>query len=541
MGFYDKMQATATNVAVTENGMVGYKTTYHPLVDMNFKLTSYRKRSDAEIAKDLAAVVASTDGAYALKYIFMARDAREGLGERRFFRVCMKYLINEVDFENKDSILADLISKEIVEYGRYDDLFVFMDTAYEDVMIKAVLAQLKADFENLSANKSISLLAKWMPSENASSKETKRLASKFRKAFGASPKEYRKVLSALRAKLKIVEADMSAKNFSSIDYSAVPSKANLKYANAFLRNDEVRRRDYLAALRLGATVDGKKVKINSGVNFPHDVVHKYTASSGWYTHLNPYDEALEQLWKALKDKEGLADTIVVRDGSGSMTSSIDGGKTSALEVSTALAIYCAERLKGEFNNKFITFSARAKLIDLTNKVSLHDKIATCYHEDECSNTNIQNVFELILRTAVDHNMSVEEMPKQVLIISDMEFDSPYGGNYFNADANVFSLMAKKYKNAGYDLPKLVFWNVCSRSNTIPCKYNKDGVLLVSGFSVNVLNQVLNGTTDPFDSLTKELDSARYEAIPLLVFGKSKSNVKKTKAVKTAQTLKPSWL
>lgn len=543
MDFFTAMNQTQTNVSRTENGMVGYKTTYHPLVDMNFKLSSYRKLTDAQIVADFNNVLASNDAEYALKYLFMARDAREGLGERRFFKVCLKSLLNK-SFENKDEIITNLIQTQIVEYGRYDDLFIFMGTDYEDVMVSTVLSQLKSDFANMNNGKSISLLAKWMPSANASSKETKKLAYKFMNAFGASAREYRKTLSALRAYSNVVEVKTSAKAWGEIDYSAVPSKANLKYKDAFLRNDETRRRDYLAALRVGATIDGKVAKINSGVNFPHEVLHKYmtTASWGWRNCSVPYDEAIEQLWKALKNKEGMANTIVVRDDSGSMTTSIDSGKTSAYEVATALSIYCAERLQGAFNNKLITFSHTPRYIDMTKCETLAAKLKTCLEHSEVADTNVQAVFELILRTAVDHKMSADEIPAQVLILSDMEFNSCAD----NANANVFTTMANKFAAKGYKLPKLVFWNIASRSGTIPCKENDNGVLLVSGFSTNVLNQVLNGETDPFVSLAKELDSERYAAIPKLAFTTAKATTGKTTARRsstrnTKKDFKPSFL
>lgn len=546
MNFYEAMNQTQTNASVTENGMTGYKTTYHPLVDMNFKLASYRQLTDTDIVKDFKSVLASADAEYALKYLFMARDAREGLGERRFFRVCMKELLN-TDFENKDAIVADLIQKQIVEFGRYDDLFVFMDTDYEDVMVNTILTQLKTDYANMQAGKSISLLGKWMPSANASSPATKKLAYKFMNALGASPRDYRKTLSALRAYSNVVEVLTSAKQWGDINYSAVPSKANLKYKNAFLRNDEDRRREFLAKLKSG----NKTVHINSSVNFPHEIVAKYHRAGYCSRYLSDYDEALEQLWKNLKQKDGLKDTIVVRDGSGSMISPVGSGTTTALDVSTALALYCAERMNGDFKNKFITFSSQAKLVSISG-TNLHRDLEICYRENDCSNTDIQNVFELILNTARDYKMSQAEMPKQVLIISDMEFDPTRDSSYWDrgmhADSNVFKLMNTKYAAAGYKLPKLVFWNVASSSNTIPCKENENGVLLVSGFSVNTLNQVLNGETDSYVSLIKELSTARYEAIPKLVLKASAKTettsrvpTRRTSVRKTKTSYKPSFL
>lgn len=538
MDFYGTMKKVQNNVSITENGMEGYKTTFHPLLDMNFKITSYRNLTDEDICRDIDKIIAQAeDVQYLLKFLFMVRDAREGLGERRLFRVALKHLLNTTNFDNKREIITDLIRTQISNYGRFDDLFIFVDTEYEGVLIQTIKNQLKSDYVNMLANKSISLLAKWMPSENASSKETKRLATTIRKALGADSKTYRKTLSALRAYLKVTETFTSANEWDKIDYNQVPSKANLKYKDAFLRHDEERRRDFLAALRVGVDKDGKEVKINSAVNFPHEIVSKYVHTNGWYYNLNDYDEALEQLWKNLKQKDGLNNTIVVRDGSGSMTSRLGSGNTTALDVSTALAIYCSERLNDTFKDKFITFSSQAQLVDLSRCQSLQSKLKTCLRYDDCSNTDIENVFNLILKTAVEGNIRPEDMPAQILIISDMEFDSGYCG--FNGDSNVFRTAQARYARAGYKLPKLVFWNVCSRTNTIPVTQNENGVVLVSGFSVNTLNMVLNGKTDPFLALVDELNTEKYNSIPLLTnVVKGNATTKRTsKLIKTPDFLK----
>jgi len=540
--FYGTMKKVQDNVSVTENGMTGYKTTYHPLLDMNFKISSYRHSTDEQIRQDIDKILAeSEDAKYLLKFLFMVRGVREGLGERRLFRVALKHTLFNATFDNKDEIIKDLIKNQIVKFGRYDDLFIFMGTAYQDFVVETLLNQLKQDYANMEKGKPISLLAKWMPSENTSSAETRKLAKVFIKSFGASAKEYRQTLSKLRAYLKVIETYTSANEWGKIDYNQVPSKANLKYKDAFLKHDEERRRDYLAALRVGVDKEGKEVKINSSVNFPHEIVNKYGSYS-----VGAYDEALEQLWKNLKQKDGLKNTIVVRDGSGSMMDRIGGTSVSALDVSTALAIYCSERLNDTFKDKFITFSAQAKLVDLSKCANLQAKLKVCRNESDCSNTNIQNVFNLILNTAIEGNIKPEDMPEQVLIISDMEFDparpsGSYGwGGGFNAGSNVFEVCDKAYKNAGYKLPKIVFWNVNSRTNTIPMKQNENGVVLVSGFSVNTLNMVLNGETDPLLALTKELDVKTYENIPYLenvTIGAKLASAKKS----TKQTKKPNFL
>lgn len=537
--FYSKIGNTVDNVSVTENGAIGYRTTNHAMLDFNFKIASYRKNLK-QAAADFKAVLADNE-AYALKFLFYIRDAREGVGERDLFKTCLKVLV-ESKSVNVDAVIETII-KETPEYGRWDDLFVLLDTKYAGLVYDTIKAQLAADFENYSKNKSVSLLAKWMPSENASAKETKRLARLFITNLGTTPKVYRTTLSTLREYLKVVEVKTCAKEWADIDYNAVPSKANIKYASAFLRNDETRRRQYLSDLTRGVDKEGNKVKINSTVNFPHDVLHMYAGHTGWYSvSLKSYDETIEQLWKNLKDCEGLKDTIVVRDDSGSMTSNIGGSNVSAYEVATALGIYCAEHNSEAYKNKIITFSESPRYLDFSDERhfgSLHSKYEFLLKHSEVANTNVEAVFDLILMTAVENKCTQEEMPKQILILSDMEFDYCSSSNRrSHVDMSLMSHIAQKYAQCGYKLPRLIFWNLNSRTGTIPMKENEAGVVLVSGFSQNILKLVQSGKTDPYEVLLDGLKVERYENIPLLSYKSAEPTATEKKVSKKVQTKQP---
>lgn len=505
MSFMNAMRNTLNeefNVSRTENGALGYRTTGKELLDLNFAVASLRKMFDAEVANRFKKAFCE-DKMLAMKWLFYARDARQGLGERRLFRVVLANLVKS----NPEMVVP--VINLIPEYGRYDDLWCLLDNIETtDIICKIVDDQLTADLKNMNNGKSISLLPKWMPSINASSAKTKEYAKCLCKALGLTEREYRKALSKFRKYLDVVEVKMSGKNWSEIKYEAVPSRANLIYNNAFLRNDEERRREYLGKLEKGET------KINASVLYPHDIVHKYCVANGCYYgwhHLNKKDAAIEAMWKALPDTvNGCGNTIVVADGSGSMNCNVDhNSKVTALEVANALAIYFAEHSSGEFKDKYITFSSRPQLVDFSNCTSLHDKIQTAFTHCEVANTNIEKVFDLILTTAIKNNMHQEDMPKNVLIISDMEFDYATCGG---VNQRLFDVIAKKYADAGYQIPRLVFWNVNSRTGTIPVKENNLGVALVSGFSVNIVKMVMSGKTDPFECLLETLNSERYAPV-----------------------------
>lgn len=505
MSFMESLKETLNedmNVSRTENGALGYRTSGKELLDLNFAVSSMRNMNENQIENKFAKAFYE-DKLLAVKWLFMARDAREGLGERRLFRICMKFL------EREQPEIAKAVIQLVPEYGRWDDLWELLETSLKNEVINLVKKQLTEDMENMANGKPISLCAKWMPSENTSSGKTKRLAKIMRSSLELTPKNYRKMLSKLRAYLNVVEIYMSKKEWNAIDYSAVPSRANLIYNAAFLRNDEERRREYLGKLEKGET------KINAGVLFPHDIVHKYSETSGWSwsTRVKSTDDvALEQMWKALPDYvKDSGNTICVADGSGSMTIKVGGTQISALEVANALAIYFAERSSGQFKDNYITFSERPQLVDLSKGKSLREKIAIALMHNEVASTNIEAVFDLIIQTAINKNMTQEELPQNILILSDMEFNQAQGYRH-SVNERLFYTIAKKYAEHGYKLPRLVFWNINSRTGTIPVKENGCGVALVSGFSPAIVKMVLSNKTDPFECLLEQLNVERYDAV-----------------------------
>ena len=510
-GFMDAMEKTRSSVydlTLTENGAVAHKTTGSKLLDMNFAVASLRGKTDAEIAKMFRAAF-NENPILAMRWLFYARDAREGLGERNLFRACVKDLAKQ-----NQTALVNALVPHFAEYGRWDDVLGLLDTKCKTVVLKSIKQQWTEDIKGMNAGKSISLMAKWIPSEQASNKDMKRWAGIISSYLKMSPRQYRKTLSALRKHVDVVERKMSSNNWQAIDYEAVPSQANLRYNKAFLKHDYDRRNAFLGALEKG------EAKINSSVAFPHDIVHKYATVGGWRMTLKSHeDPALEAMWKSLPDMvKGEASTIVVADGSGSMTTRVGGTNVSALEVANALAIYFAERCKGEFKNKYITFSMTPQIVNL-NGGSLLKNLRIALKHDECANTNIGAVFQLILETAKRNHMTQDEIPANILIVSDMEFDACASANHSRGawgrmapSQTLFDNIKHKFEQAGYTMPHLIFWNVNSRTKAIPMVQNELGVTLVSGFSVNVCKSVMTNCVDPYDALVEAISVERYDTI-----------------------------
>ena len=303
---------------------------------------------------------------------------------------------------------------------------------------------------------------------------------------------------------------MSDKEWSKINYETVPSRANLIYRNAFLRNDEARRVEYLESLKKG------KTKINAKVLSASDIVHNYYDQSGWRIQVQSYDESLEQLWNNLPNymPDG-ASAIVVSDSSGSMLTKVGNTNLTAYQVSEALAIYMSERLTGEFKDSFITFSSRPKLLNMSNCKSLHEKLKYYDSEALVDNTNIKAVFDLVLRVAVKNKYSQEDLPQNIIICSDMEFDKAQGYSwgrdtrYSKAD---FEVIKDKYAQHGYKMPSLTFWNICGRTNTVPLQENELGVHLLSGFSQAIVDMAFSTKLDPYECLMERLNSERYNMV-----------------------------
>ncbi len=249
MNFMDGIKDTLNNdcnVSVTENGAVGYRTTSSSLLDLNFAVASLRNTPEAEIAKRFSKAFFE-DKLTAMKWLFYARDVRGGLGERRLFRAVL------LDMAKTMPQYVKPIIPLVPEYGRWDDLWGLLDTPLKEDVISLVRHQIMEDTENRLANKPVSLLAKWMPRCKTSSKQTRRYGQIMRKELHMTEREYQATLVILCNYLKVVEQQMSARQWDEIEYPRVPSRANLVYNKAFLRHDEERRRAFLESVKKGET------------------------------------------------------------------------------------------------------------------------------------------------------------------------------------------------------------------------------------------------------------------------------------------------
>ena len=472
------------NKTYTENGSVTYRSTGRDCLDLFATIGALRRESEQEItARFLRAYAEDPD--LAMKILFYGRDVRGGLGERRVFRILLRWLA----VSKPESVVRNL--PYVAEYGRWDDVLVLLDTPCRAEALALLKQQFDADLAALSSDGDVSLLGKWLPSVNASNDETVRAAKQIANAFGLSDRDYRKTLTKLRAQIRILENNLRKRDYT-FDYSKQPSKAMFKYRKAFLRNDAERYGAFMQRVSTG------EVKLNTGALYPYEIIEKAY-------HCDDAERlSLDATWRALADYTQDENALVVADGSGSM---YWGGKPMPAAVAQSLAIYFAEHNRGAFRNHFITFSMNPRLVEIKGR-DIVDKARYCETFNECANTNIQKVFELVLNAAVRNRVPQKDLPSTLYIISDMEFDSCAAG----ASLTNFEYAAKLFRQAGYRLPNVVFWNVSSRNQQQPITTNEQGVALVSGCSPRIFSMVMEGSLDPFTFMLSVIDTERYAPI-----------------------------
>lgn len=492
----------ATNIGYTENGGATRISTMSDLYDMFALGGAYRTRSDEDCIV-LFKKAYKESPVYALKCLFYLRDVRGGQGERRFFRVCLKWLANY----DTEAVVRNI--SHIAEFGRYDDLYCLVGTEAEKAAFTFIKKQLMLDMEC----KTPSLLAKWLKSENTSSLESVKLAKITRQYLGMTSRQYRKTLSILRAKINVLERLMSAGKWADIEFDKIPSKAGLIYKNAFARHDVERMQTNPQAVSYEAFAKDKNTTVNAKTLYPYEVVEKAIAIMGGFTYWGsrsksvPLDDTdrlmVNKYWANLKDyfDGATLNALPVVDTSGSMWG-------TPINVAISLGLYCAERNKGPFADHYISFSSRPQLIR-TEGVDFCDKVKRIYQTNLCENTNIEATFDLILNTAIKNNLSSDELPENIIVISDMEFDAARSWHAAPAET-LMEGIERKWNRTGYKMPKLIFWNVNARNNRIPMK-DKDGITFVSGASPVIYEMIMSGKTAQ-SLMFDKLDSDRYSVI-----------------------------
>lgn len=477
--------SNSLNVGATANGGKAYKSTGDDLLDAFTSFGNMRESQDSEVENKFMKAMAE-DKLLATKLAFYTRNVRGlGLGERKVFRTILKWLGN-----NYPEVVEKNL-ENVAHFGRFDDLFVLFGTKAERHLNQFILKSFKED----SGAEFPTLAMKWYPSANTSSVKTRALAKKVIKVLGISEKEYRQTLSKVRAKLNVVETLMSSGKFTEIDYSKVPSRAMSIYRTAFFKHDESGMTDFVNKVQKG------EAKVNAGTLYPYDLLNKMGLWIGSQSKLTNPEPILMEQWKALPSYiQGENNILIMADSSGSM-------EGRPIQTSIGLALYFAERNKGAFANKFMTFSQSPELVTLKGE-TLADKVSCI--KSIVANTDLDKAMKLILDTCIENNVPASEMPIALVIISDMQFDAATNNN-----KTIYEKYAKKYEKAGYVIPNIVFWNVsgvCYESG-YQTKENIKGVQIYSGSSTSVFSAVIqNIGKTPIQSMIDTLNSPIFDKV-----------------------------
>lgn len=574
--FFDAVQDTLNhddrNKILTQNGAVAYASAGDSLVDFSYSASNLRNKTPEQIMA-LFERCYIDNPMLATKMMFQMGDVREGKGERRTFNACLNYMaaahpevckallhlvpeytrwdhVAELVI-NKNPTIAQFARQMMAEQLRKDfDLVGLIDKDNERrAALNEQLMSAKTDAEKQKItealakipHRQLSLCAKWAPS--LGSKENNMLAEKgapkrnsARKTgdhhlialklsqtiFRGEPKDvqhkkYRQMRSAIIKHLNVAEQALSAGRIEDINLEHMTSAQQAKYGKVMQEKNAEAYNEYLDKVEAG------EAKMNAEVKTPADIVHMYSTEGDWFNlNVKPFDRTTELMWQNLKQveiPEGKS-CIVVRDDSGSMTVKVSKETSmTALEVATALSLYCAERLPGEFKDKFISFSAHPKFMDVSKFDSLHDRLKYAYAHSEVSNTDVKAVFDLMLKTAIRNNMTQADIPGTVLLISDMEFDSGtsmWNNGYYSGTPQkaLFEEIRDQWKAAGYEMPVLAFWNLNTQRAVVPTVDDR-GVVLLSGFTTDNLDMVMSGELanfTPAKQLEMVLSKPRYDAV-----------------------------
>lgn len=511
MSFLTQLEANA-NKTRTLNGAVTNASTGEACLDFFSVAGGMRYRSPYnQIRLFERAYIENPE--LAMKLLFYIRDIREGMGERQLFRTLIRYVSKRWPDSAKKNV--HLIS----EYGRFDDILCLMGTKSESEVIRVIKEQLHKDLTALEARKNgeidakISLLAKWMPSINTSSRITRGIARKLAKALEMSAYDYRKMLTNLRKNICLTERYLTQKKPQKIQYSAVPAGAMFKYRDAFARRDKKRFTEFVKEAKSG------KKKIHCATLFPYEIFRPIFGYCGGRWIINEFgdeewvplgatgEDVLEALWRNLPADFGNKNAISVIDTSGSMYWKAREDAVTPALISQSLGLYHAERCKGRFHNCFITFSSWPELVKIRGE-TLRDKISYIQRANCGMSTNLEAVFKLILKTAIDAKSSQEEMPSVMYIISDMEFNCAVE----NPDKSVYDSAKAMFRNAGYELPAVVFINVNSWQMQAPVTAHQKGAALASGMGITTFKAKFDGNMTPMSHMLKVLMSDRYKEV-----------------------------
>lgn len=442
-----------TNTAYTQNGALSNESSLSACLDLfSMGVSSSDKHSliKAALLEDLP---------LAIKTVMYLRDPRDsGQGNKdiaRAFHSVVQALL--VDDAFKSAYLELL--PHIPSIGSWKDLYELYDTADSDVKstILQIVTKALQDEDRLAC--------KWFVRQS-------QLHHDIADLWGQPVGFIRKYVAHHS---RTVEQFMCHKLWDRVDYSTVPSRANLVYSRAFLRNDAERRQKFLDDAIAG------KAKVNSSVLYPHEVLKQVWEEP----------DSAEAMWKNLQSYSSNINILPIIDVSPSMDA-LAYSKYTCMDIATGLGIYFAEHNTGSYKDLYCTFAERPKF-DYLSGSTLYDRARYLRNASWGGSTNLQLTFEILLKHSIKNPFS--DLPKALIIISDMEF------NDCSSTKTNFELIDAKYKAEGLERPTLIFWRVDVKVSQQPVTFDENGTILINGYSPAIMKTILALDMDELASIT----------------------------------------
>jgi hypothetical protein len=478
-----------SNFTQTENGAVALQTSGSCIVDYFMMYTrTLPNDSNYKYLQECW----NKDPEQTVAIIFNGRDRVSGKKEKKVSNEAMLWLRR-----NKPNTYRANIMTFVNKYGCWKDLLYIAyhlkkkEVFSKNFELELFANKLREDQLLASDNNTVSLCAKWAPSENDRNDTRRHFAQKiasilYGKEDSKKMERYRKeFLVPLRKKIKIVETLMCENRWGEIDYENVPGVASKKYLKAFNKHDKERYNNFLEDVRSGK----KEIKV-TGI-LPHELLKFYID--------NPEgpNETIELQWRTIienvKSAGCLKSALAMIDISGSMFSASNGDIPARCAISLGiLTSLCCE---GSFHKKVMSFSEKPTIVTLQGD-SLYDCWKDVQKIPMGYNTNFIACTQTILDLANMFNVPDEQLPKKLIALTDMQFDAVTDNPHDLK--TTYEHIVQMYKENNYTPAKFIFWNLNSdHHESFPVRCDVEGTALVSGFSEQLLKIFMN--YDEFDS------------------------------------------
>jgi len=459
----------------TENGGAAFSSTGSDCLDF---FTRYVRNTSQTDMIDMFVKAYAEDPYTALRIVFNGRDC---IGNGKQEKLISFFVMNHLKQTKPKTYAKNLIG--FSKIGCFKDLLQLdvMSKSHQtpDIELELLAAMLSDDLIKLQAGESVSLAAKWAPTEGCEFDKKTRAAHRLAKILDKNMKDYRKkIITPLRAKIDVLERLESARRWDEINFEKVPAIAMKKQKAAFTKHCSAAFTSYLSNVIAG------KAKMHSKGIQPHELV------------MNP-DEAANAQWIALVARLSLAgvfkNCVALCDVSGSM-------QGIPMWVSIAMGILMSALTEGRFKNRVLTFSEVPQWHEIKG-TTLAEKVGSLSRAHWGATTNFISVFELLLVEATTYGLTPEQMPKKIIVFTDMQFNQAHQGEYKTA----FQIISEKYSAAGYKIPQLVFWNLRDSKVAFPVQKDTPGVALMSGYSAEMLKMFMDDEEmTPYSMMMKAL-------------------------------------